>query len=74
MTETFPQRLERMRTARNLTKQELALRIGAADRSIGHWERAERVPSAEHLAHLADAFGVTLDYLWRGPKRRRRGS
>lgn len=74
LNETFPERLQRLRTARGMTKSTLAERVGASDVSIGFWERGKRVPSAENLAALARVFGLSLDYLWLGPARKRRAS
>lgn len=47
----------------NLTQQELALESGIAQTTIGRIERAEINASIEIIYHLANALGVSIDYL-----------
>ncbi len=64
--ETFPQRLKRMRQDKYLTQVGLALRAGVANNCISNYERDVCEPSVTALCALADVFGVSMDYLWRG--------
>lgn len=72
--ETFPQRLKRLRTARRMTQQALADRLGATDKAVSLWELGKRTPSAQTLGVLAHVFGRSMDYLWLGPAKRRGAS
>jgi transcriptional regulator with XRE-family HTH domain len=62
----FCDRLKDFRDAKDISKAELARTLGVSDRSIGHWERGERIPSAENLSRLADVMHTTMDDLWKG--------
>ena len=73
----FPQRREmsefgnnlyRLRKLRGWTQQELADQLGVTNRSVSKWETGETLPETGQLLPLADAFGVTVDELLRGPK------
>lgn len=59
----FPKRLLELRKAHGLSQPELGQRIGTSGAIIGRYERGEMTPSVEVVRKLADAFGVTLDYL-----------
>ena len=56
-------RIIELRTEKSWTQEELAEKVGVHFRSIGRWERGEALPGAEELLKLAQAFGVTADYL-----------
>ncbi|MFA5112145.1 MAG: helix-turn-helix transcriptional regulator [Desulfobaccales bacterium] len=56
-------RIVELRTEKTWTQEELAEKVGVHFRSIGRWERGEALPGAEELLKLAQAFGVTADYL-----------
>src|SRR5689334_12900351 len=61
----FPDRLKTARDLRGWTQDELAVRSGLQSSAISHFERREggRKPSFDNLKNLADALGVTTDYL-----------
>ena len=60
-------RIMALRTARGWSQPELARRAGLASKTlISNYELGYRSPSCESLLRIADAFGVTADYLLRG--------
>ena len=52
-----------LRRKRNITQLELAEKLCYSDKAVSKWERGESVPDIAVLKHLADLFGVTVDYL-----------
>ena len=64
----FGNNLYRLRKLRGWTQQELADQLGVTNRSVSKWETGETLPETGQLIPLADAFGVTVDELLRGPK------
>ena len=60
--------IEFYRTDLELSRGELAAKIGVSEASIGQYERAERTPSLESLVKLAEVFGIRLDSLIAGVK------
>lgn len=56
--------IKRAREARGWTLQQLADAIGKSSRQQVHgWESAARTPAAEALHDLAEALGVSADWL-----------
>jgi len=69
MTETlegFAQRLRKLRKQKNLSQTELGQLAGLHYTHIGRFERGASRPSGDTLMRLADALGVTSDYLLDG--------
>ena len=63
---TAPPCAERAKAARlraRLSQSELARRMHVSPAWISHLERGSRLPSARLLVRLADALGVSTDYL-----------
>lgn len=62
-----PQFPDRLRHAREeisrLSQSELAERAGLQPSAVSHFETGRRSPSFDNLKRLADALGVTTDYL-----------
>lgn len=52
-----------LRKEQGWSQQELAKKIGTSGPIIGRYEREEMTPSVEVAKKLADAFGITMDYL-----------
>lgn len=52
-----------LRKEKDWSQTELATKSGVSREMIGKYERAEAVPSIEAAKKIADAFGVSLDYL-----------
>ena len=68
MEETFGQRVKRLRLASGMTQPELAQQIGSATSQISAIEQDARQdgPAAFKMPALAQALGVSLDYLFLG--------
>ena len=64
--EGFPRRIHDLRRQKDLSQTELAQAVGLHYTHIGRYERGESRPSADTLKRLADAQGVTGDYLLEG--------
>jgi transcriptional regulator with XRE-family HTH domain len=62
-TESFGVRLQRLRTARQLTQGQLAIRLGVSEPSISAWELDKARPKAGRIEALAEALGVEVSEL-----------
>ncbi|MBN9428711.1 MAG: helix-turn-helix transcriptional regulator [Burkholderiales bacterium] len=62
----FAQRLRELRKNRNLSQTELGQLAALHYTHIGRFERGASRPSGDTLKRLADALGVTSDYLLDG--------
>ena len=56
-------KITELRKAQSWSQEELAKKIGASRIMIGKYERGENSPSIEVALKLANAFGVSIDYL-----------
>jgi len=63
MSENFQDRLRKTRLDRGLSQTDLADRAGFQPSAISHFETGTRAPSFDNLRKLADALGVSIDYL-----------
>jgi transcriptional regulator with XRE-family HTH domain len=63
MDEVFPNRLKTARELRKVSQGELAARANLPATSISHFESGSRKPSFDNLRRLAQALGITTDYL-----------
>jgi transcriptional regulator with XRE-family HTH domain len=63
---TFSERLKRARLDKGFSKSDLASEIGVHYSQIGRYEEKGAQPSADVLAKLANALGVSSDYLMNG--------
>lgn len=61
--ETLAERLLRLRTAANLTQQQVATELGITDGAVSHWELGVWKPSIYRLHAIAALYGVSTDYL-----------
>lgn len=59
----FAKRLQALRKGKDWSQPELGKAIGTSGAIIGRYERGEMTPSIDVARKLADALGVTLDYL-----------
>ncbi len=59
----FGNRLLNLRKEQGWSQPELGKQVGTSGAIIGRYERGEITPSIEVAKKLADAFGVTLDFL-----------
>jgi transcriptional regulator with XRE-family HTH domain len=62
-TESFGERLLRLRQARGYSQRELGDRVGVSQRMMTYYERQAEHPPAYLLPRLAEALGVTVDEL-----------
>lgn len=60
---TFGERITLIRKQLKLSQEDLAKKIGTSAPIVGRYEREEIKPSIDVAAKLADALGVSLDYL-----------
>jgi len=60
---SFAERLRQARQASGLSQEEAAARIGSTTRSLTRWENAECDPGFGTARQLAQAYGVSLDWL-----------
>ncbi len=56
-------KISALRKEKKWSQEDLAKKTGFHDRHVSRWERGLSQPSAEALKKLADALGVTTDYL-----------
>lgn len=63
---SFSERLKKSRTDRAFSQGELAKRVGVHYTQIGRYENKGAQPSADILAKLASALGVSVDFLMGG--------
>ena len=57
--------IAQLRTAAGMTQGQLAEKLNYSDKAVSKWERGESLPDVAVLTHIADLFGVSLDYLVR---------
>jgi transcriptional regulator with XRE-family HTH domain len=62
----FPLRLRQLRKQKGITQTEIAKLAGVHETHIGRYERGMSRPSAHVVKRLADALGVSADYLIEG--------
>jgi len=60
---TFGERILRIRKQLKWSQTDLAKKIGTSAPIVGRYEREEIKPSIDVASKIADALGVTLDYL-----------
>ena len=63
MPSDFPDRLKTSREQKGFTQSQLAERAGLQSSAVSHFEAGRRSPSFDNLKKLADAIGVSIDYL-----------
>jgi transcriptional regulator with XRE-family HTH domain len=55
--------IENLRKEKDWSQTELATKSGASRVMIGKYERGDAIPSLDAAKKIADALGVSLDYL-----------
>ena len=63
MSQEFADILRRTREKRGLSQSQLAEKTGLQPSAVSHFEAGRRAPSFSNLRHLADALGVSIDFL-----------
>lgn len=48
---------------KNITLQELGLKINVSKQAVGHWETGFRTPPIDKVCFLVNYFDVSTDYL-----------
>lgn len=71
-TETIEWRLRLLMGERRMTLAELSALTGIKESAIGNWTRGYTLPRAESIIKLANAFGVSCDYILGQTENRRR--
>lgn len=66
LRKAFGARLKALRKQRNWAQKELAALVGIRFQQLNKYESGLNIPPAEMLVKLADALGVTVDYLLTG--------
>ncbi len=59
----FGEKLKEIRRRDGITQNQAAAQLGVSLGAVGNWESDKRTPDAEMLVHIADTFGVSVDYL-----------
>jgi transcriptional regulator with XRE-family HTH domain len=70
----FGERLTQAREQAGLSQQQLADKLGTTQRAVSWWEREPVALRADQLAAVAEALGVTTDYLLGKQPLKARGS
>ena len=66
---TFGERLRQCRKAAGLTQDELAAMCKTTKQNISRYETSKREPQLDTAAVIANALGVSLEYLWKGKEK-----
>ena len=56
-------KLKELRKGNNLTRKQVAQRIGVSESTIGMYENGSRQPTLENLRKIAHLYKTTTDYL-----------
>lgn len=59
----LPERIIALRKEKKIAQGELTKKVGIHPNILGRYERGETTPNIEMATKLADALGVSLDYL-----------
>lgn len=60
---TVARNITKLRTSCEMTQAELGEKLNYSDKSISKWERADALPDAFVLKHMAEIFDVSVDYI-----------
>lgn len=63
MQETLAERLFRLRNEKGLTQEAAAEAVGISRVALTRYENGQRMPKMNIVDSLAEAYGVTVDYL-----------
>lgn len=66
MSETFAERLKRLRQAAGLTQTTLSELCGCSEEAVCHWEGARSKPNFDRMPSVARALKCSLDMLVTG--------
>lgn len=51
------------RINKNMTQEELAIKLGITQDSISLWEKGKRLPDTQYIIELCKIFEISADYL-----------
>lgn len=68
-SDSFGQRLRRIRNLKGLTQEQLADQLSLTELQIGRWERDEALPKSKNLSRLSEFFQVPEIWLSYGGER-----
>lgn len=57
------ERIKELRTARGMTQQQLADRLGVSKQAVSNWEKGGHQIARTSIESLSDIFNVEIDYL-----------
>lgn len=57
------QQIKSLRTANNMSQDDLVEKLYISRQAISKWETGEATPDVDKLVQLAEIFDVSLDYL-----------
>lgn len=66
MSEKLAKNIERLRTERQMTQEELAKRVGVSQAAIAQFEAGTKIPRLYVTNNIANALGTTIDELVNG--------
>ena len=70
LTDTSPEyvakRLQLFRKSLGMRQVDLVRELGWSQQKWGQWENGKRTPNIADMIELAERYGVTLDYIYRG--------
>ncbi len=55
--------IKQLRTNKNLTQAQLAIKLGVTKQAINSWENNKRTPSVDILKRIAEFFSCSTDFL-----------
>ena len=58
--------ISKLRKKNNMTQLQLAERLNVSDKAVSKWENGGGYPEITILPSLAETFGVSIDYLFKG--------
>lgn len=58
--------LKKIRKARNLNQQKVAMDLNISREALSHYENGRREPSLDMLVRMSRYFNVSIDYLITG--------
>lgn len=63
---SFGEKIAKLRRKSRLTQKELAEKLNISDKAVSKWENGGGYPEITMLPALAEIFGVSIDYLFKG--------
>ena len=60
---TFGERLKLLRKEKDISQEDLGIKIGVARTSVANYETNRNYPTSEVLEKISDVFNVSIDYL-----------